>query len=172
MRSSKTLIIFVIAIIILTVSALYPLETAFLTFPSPEDAFAYNNIGKIELMIEGKESAFVIAHNGDKNTPRIIPKEGDRWKASIGLDTKTISQKIVNGMVIYVYRYRSTSEYYVSVLNTNGGEITISDDKSTNFQHAKNKNAALGETFYTYYAYIQDLSSGYVMTIDGQAIVL
>ena len=157
---------------ILTVFSLFPPEVAFLSFSSPQEAFAYNNIGQIELTVTGEESALVAAHSGDHDTIRIVAKTGERWKAGIGLDTKTVSHKVADGVVITVYRYRSTNEYYVSLLNANGGEMDIADTGGADLQHTERDNAVLQERFYTYYFYARDLTADRTVSIGGKAVRL
>lgn len=157
---------------ILTVFSLFPPEVAFLSFSSPPEAFAYNNIGRVELTVTGEESALVAAHSGDHDTIRIVAKNGERWKAGIGWNTTTVSHKVADGVVITVYRYRSTNEYYVSLSNTNGGALDITDIGGADLQHTERDNAVLQERFYTYYFYARDLTAGRTVSIDGKAVRL
>ena len=171
-RLRRRLAALVAAIAILTVSALFPPEVAFLSFSSPQEAFAYNYIGQIELTVTGEESALIAARSGDHDTIRIVAKTGERWRAGIGTDIKTVSHKVADGVVITVYRYRSTNEYYVSLLNANGGEMDIADTGGADLQHTERANAALQESFYTYYFYARDLTADRTVSIGGKAVRL
>ena len=83
-----------------------------------------------------------------------------------------MSHKVADGVVITVYRYRSTNEYYVSLSNTNGGALDIADTGGADLQHTERANAALQESFYTYYFYARDLTSDRTVSIGGKAVRL
>ena len=83
-----------------------------------------------------------------------------------------MSHKVADGVVITVYRYRSTNEYYVSLSNTDGGALDIADIGGADLQHTERDNAVLQERFYTYYFYARDLTSDRTVSIGGKAVRL
>lgn len=46
---------FAAAVIFMIVSALIPIENAFITFSSPQSAYNYNHSGNVKLVVEGKK---------------------------------------------------------------------------------------------------------------------
>lgn len=163
---------FVLSIAVVTLSALFPIENAFVKFPSVETAYRYLNTEDAQLVVEGKETAFVVRQNGAKYDYLIIPKADDGWKIGSGLDTKQVSQTIVDGIAIYVYRYRDSEDYYITVSDTKGGTTVVKDNRNSEFLCLKSANTALNETYCTYYAYVADLSDSYSVTVNGQTIIL
>lgn len=159
---------------LIVVSAFLPFENLFVTFNSRKAAYEYFNFGKsnIELAVEGDNCDFVVDRKNDSDTYLIIPKTENGWKVGIGLNTKRIVQKISDGIVVYVYQYKNTSDYFITVLNTNGGETSILDDYNTEFYSLKNENDLVGKTFVTYYAHIPDFNPQYSIIANGNKIVL
>ena len=150
-----------------------PIENLFVTFDSPKAAYEYKNFGKsnIELIVSGDECDFVIDRNNDTFTHSIIPKTENGWKIGIGTDFKSIAQRISNGIVVYVYQYKNTRDYFITILDTNGGKATVSDGYNTEFFSLERYNNSLEKPFVTYYAHITDLN-GYSVTVNDNVIVL
>ena len=102
----------------------------------------------------------------------IIPKTADGWKIGIGSNTKRIVQKLSNGIVLYVYQYKNTSDYFITILDTNGGESTVSDEYNTKFFALERYNDSLEKNFVTYYAHITNLNPQYSIIVNNNKIVL
>ncbi len=164
------IVVFVVAVILTTISALIPIENAFVTFSSPQSAYNYNNSGNVKLIVNGRKTDFVISSKGDTDAYTIIPKSDGGWKLGMGLDTKRIAQTISDGISIYVYQYKNSDDYYITVLDTNGGPLEITDNQSSKFQCLDKSNSALNKTFYTYYAYINGYDDQYALTVNGKTI--
>lgn len=161
----------VATITLTTFSALFPLENAFITFSSPESAFNYNNTGNVLLVVNGESTDMVVAERNDTDVYAIIPKSDNGWKLSVGADTKKIAQNISNGITVHIYRYRNSNDYYITVLNTNGGELIVSDNYNSEFYYLTKTNKTLNETFYTYYAFIYNLNEQYSLTVNGDDFI-
>ena len=163
-----------ISVALITVLALLPFENLFITFNSPESAYEYYNVGEsnIELVVEGNECDFVIDRKNHSDTHLIIPKTADGWKIGIGLNTKRIVQKLSKGITIYVYQYKNTNDYFINILNTSGGESTVSDEYNTNFYSLEKYDDVLGKTFVTYYAHIPDFNAQYSIIVNDNEIEL
>ena len=112
----------------------------------------------------------VVARKDYSDTYLIIPKTSDGWKIGIGSNTKKIAQKFDDGIAAYVYQYKNTSDYFITVLDTNGGEFALRDDYDTEFVSLNNDNAYSEKTFVTYYAHISDFNSQYSVTVNGSTI--
>lgn len=166
------IIAFVAAIILTTLSALVPIENAFMTFSSLESAYQYTHSGDIQLIIHGETTDFVIGKKGDTDVYLIVPKTEEGWKVGMGLDTKRVSQTISNEIIVYVYQYKNSEDYYITILDSNGGSSKITDVYNSEFFYLDKMNTALGKTFRTYYAYINDLKDDYTITVNGNQIKL
>ena len=159
---------------LVVVLMLLPFENLFITFDSPEAAYEYFNLGKsnIELIVEGNDCDFIIDCKNGSDTYLIVPKTEDGWKLGIGSNTKRILQKLSNGIVLYVYQYKNTSEYFITIFDTNGKEADISDEYNTKFFSLERDNDSLGKTFITYYAHITNLNPQYSIMVNNNEIVL
>ena len=160
----------VVALILTTISALIPIENAFVTFTSPQSAYNYNNSGNVKLIVNGAKTDFVVASKGDTDVYIIVPKSDGGWKLGMGLDTKRIAQTISDGVSVYVYQYKNSGDYYITVLDTNGGPSEIIDTHSSKFQFLDKYNSELNKTFYTYYTYINGYDDQYALTVNGKTI--
>lgn len=163
-----------LSVLLIVVLTFLPFENLFITLDSPKAAYEYFNLGKsnIELIVEGDDCDFIIDRKNDSDTYLIIPKTADGWKIGIGSNTKRIVQKLSNGIVLYVYQYKNTSEYFITILDTNGGKSTISDEYNTKFLSLERNNDSLGKTFVTYYAHITNLNPQYSVIVNDNKIVL
>ena len=165
-----SIVALVVAVILTTISALIPFENAFITFSSPASSYNYNNSGNVKLIVDGEKTDFVVGVKGDADVYLIIPKSSDGWKLGMGLDTKRTFQTISNGIVIYMYQYKNTDDYYITILDTNGGSTDIADNRNSEFRYLEKFNDTLGKSFFTYYAYINNYDDQYVVTVNGNSI--
>lgn len=151
-----------------------PIENLFLNFDSPTAVYKYLYLGKsnIELVVEGDSCDFVVGHNDESDTYLIVLKAENGWKIGIGSNIKKPIQKLSDGVVVYIYRYKDTSDYFITVLDTKGGESTISDEYNTEFLSLEKDNEFLEKTFVTYYAHIRDISPQYTLTVNGNELIL
>ena len=163
-----------LSVILFVVLMFLPFENLFVTFDYPKEAYEYYNLGEsnIELIVEGEHSDFIVDCKNDSDTYLIIPKTSDGWKIGIGSNTKKTVQEFSNGILLQVYQYKSTSDYFITILDTNGGESTISDEYNTNFLSIEKYNEHLGEKFVTYYAHIAGFNPQYSVTVNGNKITL
>ena len=163
---------FVLATVITTLLTLVPIENAFATFSSPENAFRYSNFGTIQQVVAGQKADFVVAKNGEKSIYAIFPKTDKGWKLSRWLDLELTTSVITEETTVSVYRYKNTEDYYVTVFGNNGGVLSVSDSRNSEFVSLACANAALNQTFYTYYAYASALDNYYVLTVNNKPIQL
>lgn len=165
-----SIVAFFVAVILITISALIPIENALITFSSPKSAYNYNNSGNVKLIVDGEKTDFVVGEKGDADVYAIIPKANGGWKIGMGLDTKRIIQTISDGITIYVYQYKNTSDYFITVFDAKGGSSDITDNHNSEFKCLEKTNSTLGKTFYTYYAYINNFDAQYSLTVNGNSI--
>lgn len=163
-----------ISAVLIAVLAFLPFENLFVQFNSPKAAYEYYNFGKsnIELVVEGNGCDFVIDCKNDVDTYLLIPKTADGWKIGVGSNTKRIAHKFSDGVTVDVYCYKNTSDYFITILDTNGGESVVSDDYNTKFYSLERDNNHLGKTFVTYYAHIPYFNSQYSIIVNDNKIVL
>lgn len=163
-----------ISVMLVVASAFLPFENFFVTFSSPKAAYEYYTLEKpnIQLVVEGDNGDLIIDRQSGTDTYLIIPKTVDGWKIGIGANTKRIIQKVSNGIVVYAYQYKSTNDYFITILDTNGGESTVSDECGTSFFSLEKYDKPLGKTFVTYYAHITDLNPQYSVTVNDNRIAL
>ena len=138
-----SIVAFAATVILTTISALIPIENAFVTFSSPKSAYNYNHCASVELIVDGNESDFVVGAKGETDVYAIVPRSNNAWKIGMGLDTKRIVQTISDGITIYVYQYKNTNDYYITVLDTNGGSSEITDNRNSKFEHLDKANSTL-----------------------------
>ena len=167
----KLIITFMLSVILTTLSALIPLENVFVTFSSPESAYNYNHSGKVKLIVNGSKTDFIVGEKNNTDVYLIVPRSDNGWKQGMGLDTKRICNKISDGITVYVYQYKNTDDYYIVLLNTNGGPLDITDNNSE-FIYSESANSILNKTFYTYYAYLNSFNRQYTLTVNGENVSL
>lgn len=165
-----SLISFGLSIVCLVLSAMLPIENIFITFSTVEASYSYSNVGTVQLVISGEKTDFVIGQNGDTDTYTIIPKSDNGWKLGRGLDTKRVLHRVSDGIIVTVYRYKNSTEHYITILDTNGGISEIKDNYNLEFQYLQKPNSALNKTFYTYFAYVNGFDEKYVVTVNGKTI--
>ena len=172
MKKRLSIITALAVVVLITVLGFVPIENLVYSFQSAEDVYEYyyNSQEKPNLVIEGNQSDLVVGQENNTSTLLIVPKTDSGWKIGIGLNTKKIVQKIHNGIVICVYKHKNTHDYYVTVLNTNGGGLNITDAYDTEFYPSKNNNNFLGKSFVTYYAHVADYNSQYSIVVDGNKV--
>lgn len=163
---------FLTTVILITVSALIPLENVFITFSSPESAYHYNHFGNVRMVVHGKRTDFVVGEQNDTNIYAIVPKSDSGWKLGMGLDTKRIVQTISDRVTIYVYQYKNTNDYYITALDTSGGSLEITDRYGAKFQCLETVNSTLNKIFYTYYASINNFDDQYTLNVNGNMIIV
>ena len=169
-RRRWSVVAFVAVILIITITALVPIENMFITWHSLESAYSYNHTGNISIVVSGEKSDFVVGKEAEVDAYTIIPKKADGWSLGMGTDINCIFQTTSDGIDISVYRYKKSDDYYIVVFNANGGASDIMDNRDSVFQYSETVIEALDETFYTYYAYVRDFNDQYSITIDDRTI--
>lgn len=164
----------VVFILVCTLMAFVPFENAFITFPTAEKSFNYfygKNMN-VQLVLDGTVSSFVIAGDNGEKTIQLVPKTNDGWKVAKGTDSKRVLHKVVNDCSVTVYRYKDSTDYFVNIVNTKSGNIEIADNCNSNFYTLCYENKALEETFYSYYARVENFDDSYCLIINNEEIPL
>lgn len=162
----------ILSVILVTTIAFLPFENLFITFDSPEAVYNYVNFGKsnIELVVSGKNCDFIIDDKKTSYSYLIVPKCQVGWKIGIGSNTKMIMSKIYNDIVIDVFQYKNTNDYFIVLLNTKGESINLKDSNNSVFYSLKKSNKQINEIFITYFVNVFNLDSEYWLSINGERI--
>lgn len=164
----------IITTVLLLAVIFFPFENCVYTFQTPNAAFAYYYTDALEtdLVVEGRDTDLVIGSADDRYTYLIVPRAEDGWKVGTGANTRLIYHALTDDAAINIFRYCNSDEYYVTVLNTNGGPFDVRDVCGSDFVPLGQDNAGLNCTFYTYFAYIQDFSENYILFVNGNNVVI
>lgn len=152
--------------------AFVPFEDTFFRFSSPESAFRYYypKANYIDLIIEGNESTYVVGSESDRFKYLIIPKEDKGWKVGLGIYTQTVHSEFTNNVVIHIYRFKDTADYYIRVLDPVNGQATVADSCGSEFFCIKDETGA--EPTFLYLAHISDFSDSYYVCVNGMKIFI
>ena len=166
--------ILVIAAIFSIIFMFIPFENLFITFSSPEKVFnyCYTKKTKVKLVVEGKDSDLVIGEDDDAHIYLIVPKVANGWKIGMWTNTKLISYEMYNSISVDVYQYKNTNDYFVSILDMNGGYSQITDSFQSEFSALEQPIDVLEKTYVTYYTNIQDFTDEYWINVNGEKIIV
>lgn len=161
-------------IIFVTMLMMIPIENLFITFNSPKKAFEYyqGKKYKVNFIVNGKNSDFVIGEDHETWTYLIIPKDTKGWKIGTGINTKHILKQTHDAIRIDVYQYKNTNDYFVSILDMNGGYSQITDSFQSEFSALEQPMDVLEKTYVTYYTNIQDFTDEYWINVNGEKIIV
>lgn len=160
----------ILILILWTLSMLFPIENLFITFSSPEKSYNYVNSEEVKIVVSGKISNLVIG-KGHDYVYLIVPKTEEGWKIGRGLDVKMIPQQYYEGIVIGIYQYKNTKDYYVEVEDINGEQCTLKDNRNSHFEILEH-NLTEDKTGYRYYAYVYDIDDSYALNVNGKTLSL
>lgn len=171
-QPKRLFIIIVVVVLLISLLGFMPFENLVYNFKSAEEVYEYYYFSeeKVELVVEGVESDFVIGKKNGARTFLIVPKTADSWRIGISLNTKKVVHRFHNGITVNVYQYKNTSDYFVTVSYIDGGELRVSDDYNTKFYSLK--DGFLDKNFVTYYAHITNLNPQYSVIVNDNEIVL
>ena len=163
-----------VSVILVLVLEFLPIENLIVTFKSPESAYKYLKFynSNIDLVVEGNNCDLVVEQEYDSYSYLILPKTSDGWKIAIGLNTQNISQKFVNGILVNVYQYKRTNDYFIAVTDTTGDEVEISDDRNSEFQCLERYNDSLEKKIVVHFAHVSNFTAEYSLTVNGNKITL
>ncbi|MBR0540957.1 MAG: hypothetical protein IJK26_01985 [Clostridia bacterium] len=166
----KSKIFWCVVAVVICVSFVFPIDNLLLSFSSPEKSYKYTHLGNTTVVAEGLNSSFLVEQKNEQSIYSLIPKKEDRWKTDLGHTTQLVYQKIDENIIVYFYKCKNTEDYYISVLNTNGGVSDITDNNNSYFTHIEYYDENTENSYYTYYAYIGNLEKEYSVNIDNTVI--
>ena len=149
----------VLCTLLLTASAVFPVENLFVRFPSPESVSRYAIPGKIDDMVYGTREIW------------FIPKTKSGYRIPGCFNTKRVSQKFDENGLFIVRRVRGTDDYYVFLtLHLTGGQNEIQvfngkdDQAARSFYRVKDSD-------YIYF-FLEDFSKESYLLINGEKVML
>ena len=162
----------VLSIILFLTSFIFPFENCFFSFNSIENLCNYINFpyNTTSFLIEGKETDFIVTNDFDTTKYLILPKENNRWKLPNKSQKLLINQKRINDVLVYLYKYTKSDDYYIRVIDIKGNSLTISDSRQSRVFENIQTNTATQKEFITYYVYVHNLDSNYFLLINGKRI--
>lgn len=150
---------------LMMLSCVYPIESAFLSFSSPESAYYYSYSGDIQLIMEGQNTVFVVADESESiRNHEIIPKKENQWGVCVGFNSK-IDYVMMPTVTFIVYEHRKSGDCYICV-ESNTEEIDeLYDNLNSVFYSVPSENDDMLEI--SYYAYVEQPDSDYCLTLNG-----
>ena len=145
-------------------------ENIFMSFPSAEAVWRYENVGEIQKVIQGKDSSLVI-YKSDKGVYvfSIYPKSTEGWKLNNYLFDKAQSKTIGNPIkcVAYLFKTQRSNDCYIFV--DKFITLEISDNIGSNFKKIIIDSEDPYEN--TYFAIIPVIEQ-YELTVGHETTVL
>lgn len=157
----------VITVLLCTLSGILPIENYFFTFSTPEKAFNYINSEKVALVVEGKESTLVIGE--DKKADYVylvLPKCVNGWKLGRGIDTKLKGQTMNEDIVVSLYQYKESNDYYITILDMSGKNLEIIDSCDSSFVTFDNEE--MDAEFAFYFSNVSQYDENYWIKVNDE----
>lgn len=146
-----------------------PVENAFMTFSTPEAVLKYCSGEKMKAIIRGEHSALTISED-DKY--RMLPKSENGWKIGVGPEIKYAYSETSGDLTINVFEHRGSNDQYVCVASLDGKNLIVQDNRASKFYRFVSMQAANGDTYYAYCAYVDELGADYTITVNGTEVHL
>lgn len=164
-------ILAVMSMVMMSLSAMVPVENAFVTFSTVEDAYCYMHNENIAATSNGSQTALVIGRDNEKYTFSAVLRSNDGWKlgTGIGLSSDTI---VSDGIVIQIYRYQNTADYYITVEAADGVRLNVSDSVGSHYQCMINEDTVSGEQYYMYYVCVTAPAESYSVNVNNRLVQL
>lgn len=164
------------ALLLQTVLSIFPFENLFYTFPSPQAAYNYAHMTRVEpdLIVEGCECDLIVVQDENGTDMEFIPKTSKGWKIGTGFDSSSKEPIYIDGVLVIVYQFRKTEDFFITVEDMGGGPARVSDIYGTSF-------VPLEKNYWTpfrrdplieYYARIPSGISQYSLTVNGQVVTI
>ena len=151
----------------------WPFENLFVSFDSPEAAYRYLKENPIIQVIDGKNTTLVVAEGS-----QIIPKANKtkdnvvRWKLPMQNATTFRYKDVEHGILVFLYHYKGTSEYYLRAQTMTTEPIQVSDSLASEFVFSEKKIPLTDQKSVECFAYIPDPPKDYWVKINDQTVDL
>lgn len=162
--------VLVIVAVVCEASALLGVDNHLISFSTPQKAYMYSHTGKAEIVADGAQSTFMVRNNGAESAEQyLIPKKGNRWTPSLGMNLFTVKEKREGNVSVSIYNCKGTDDYYAVVHYFSDTPKAISDTHNSSFD----KYISIDfpeEKYYLNYAYIGVFDADYQVSIDDLVI--
>jgi len=169
-KRASTILIVIFFMVLLSISAMFPVENLFYNFKSPESVFNYTNSGKIDEIIYGQKSCMVIYSKWNSTGGHyVIPKSEKGYKIPRYLSTKKVSHKFDKDGIFDVYNVKGTNDYYIFGivhLKENKNQIDVFNKKDEKVE----SNIFVKKNMSFIYFFIYDFSNEYYLLINGEKV--
>ncbi|MCL2826922.1 MAG: hypothetical protein FWD72_05910 [Eggerthellaceae bacterium] len=168
-RKSVAVLMAIAAFALLIVSEIFPPESLFLSFPTPEQAFRYQSIGSIETVIIGDDSAFVYYRASESVSSEAIPRRGAGWGIALppNYSSKTETISYAPLVSLSVYNPNGTDDYYIEVFQSDPlhkRSVTVTDSNGSQFGRLLQKYSVVD------YTVLKGLPEGYQVIIGDKMV--
>lgn len=158
-----------LCLILVSASAVYPVENLFVGFKSPESVFNYTNFGEVNDIVYGKESCMVIYTDRNSSGGHyIIPRSEKGYKIPSFFASKKVSNKFDKEGNFDVYNVSGTNDYYVvGIILADTVEPEIIDSEN---RPVKYITIDMGDTetkTVVIYSYVENFNNDSYLIIDG-----
>jgi hypothetical protein len=122
--------------------------------------------GKVQLAGEELKKMAALYNSNEGIFEIYNPYDGSvdgGWQIGLGRDTQLVSQTVSENAVIYLYRYRPTEEYFLSIVDVQGAGLQISDPRQSDFYRVGERG---------YYGYVPGFAMPYQVEINGETVVI
>ena len=106
----------VLLMLLMSLTAMFPVENLFLHFDTPEDVFHYTNTGDIYGRVGGESSSMILYATSPNTIGKyIVPKADTGYVIPTYLSNKTVWNSMDSNGVVQVYWQKGTQDHYVMV---------------------------------------------------------
>ncbi len=167
-RAKTAVPILLIAFALSLVSSLVPFENLFTSFKTPEEVFAYGNLGEksVDFVLEGEDSAFVYGKAGGKDTFMITPRENGEYKMFSLFSLKNYFAASGDDYTVIVYNYKGSMDYYIRITDNSDVGLICSDSLNSEFHRISYENGL----FKFIYCCVSNPDNDYFLTIGNDRI--
>lgn len=156
-------------VLIIFLTSAFPVENAFVTFDSPEEAVRYVSRGTLDEIIYGEDSClgFSSIREGESEIA-YVKKAENGYKLCGLLSVNKISHVKNDKIILNVYNVRNTSDYYISLnfMFVGNKEVEFYDSKGELIECEVNPVKASPYSW----VYLNEFSDDYYMVLNGERI--
>lgn len=165
------LIVFV-CILVMTITAMFPVENMFVQFKTPEAAFRYITVGEVAEVLHGQSSSLVI-YKTDKHTysKTVFPKTENGYKIPTYFTLRQISQKVNTYGVFSTYCVSGTQDYYILATIPHRNDNETIEVYNPNGVTVETNVLEIPNTYWVY-IYLQNFTNEHYIVLNGEMINL
>lgn len=106
----------VLLMLLISLTAMFPVENLFFRFDTPEDVFHYTNTGDIYGRVDGDSSSMILYATSPNTIGKcIVPKADTGYVIPAYLSSKAVWDSISSNGIVKVYLQKGTQDHYVMV---------------------------------------------------------